>query len=102
FGSSGPLPSGTINVVACPAIAVQRVDQAVCDGSPAQFNVSATGSVPLSYQWRLNGIALSDNVHVQGSHTPTLVINPVHAADLGQYDVVVSNACGAVTSNTAT
>jgi hypothetical protein len=102
FGSSGALPSGTISVVSCPAISMQRVDQSVCDGSPAQFNVSATGSAPLAYQWRRNGVALVDNVHVQGSHTPTLVINPVHAADLGQYDVVVSNPCGSVTSTTAT
>jgi len=101
FGSSGALPSGTINVVACPAIAMQRVDTAVCDGSLAFFSVQATGSDPLAFQWRRNCVPLTDGVHIQGSHTPNLLINPVHAADLGGYDVVVSNSCGSVTSTTA-
>jgi hypothetical protein len=101
FGTAGPLPSGTLNVVTCPAISMQRTDQAVCDGSPAFFSVQASGSAPLAYQWRRNGVPLNDNVHIQGSHTANLVINPVHAPDLGSYDVVVSNACGSVTSSTA-
>jgi hypothetical protein len=101
FGASGALPSGTINVATCPAISMQRTDQAVCDGSPAFFSVQASGSAPLAYQWRRNGIPLSDNVHIQGAHTPNLTINPVHAADLGSYDVVVSNSCGSITSTTA-
>jgi hypothetical protein len=102
FGSSGAMPSGTMSVVTCPSISVQRVDVAVCDGALAFFTVQAAGSSPLSYQWQHNGVPLADDLHLQGSHTPNLLINPVHAADLGGYDVVVSNSCGTVTSTTAT
>jgi hypothetical protein len=37
-----------------------------------------------------------------GTHTQTLRLSGVNAADTGSYDCVVSNSCGMVTSSTAT
>ena len=54
-------------------------------GSNIVFTVSARGSAPLRYQWRLNGIPLP------GETSPTLVRNNVQFADDGVYDAVVSN-----------
>ena len=54
-------------------------------GSNIVFTVSARGSAPLRYQWRLNGLPLP------GETNPTLVRNNVQFADDGEYDVVVSN-----------
>jgi hypothetical protein len=41
-----------------PAITQQPVNLVVTNGGTAVFNVTATGSGPLAYQWLLNGIPL--------------------------------------------
>jgi hypothetical protein len=98
FGTTGALPSGSINVYTCPAIFSQRVNQTICPGNLASFSVVAQGTAPLTYQWRRNGVALVDGGSISGAQTPTLTINPVVVGDAGNYDVVVTNACGTVTS----
>ena len=54
--------------------------------------MSATGTAPLGYQWRLNGTPLS------WATNATLVLTNVQFAQAGDYAVVVSNAFGAITS----
>jgi hypothetical protein len=101
FGSSGTLPSGTVGVCTPPAITSHPSDVLACPGSPAVFSATATGSATLLYQWRLNTSPLSDGGNVSGSATDTLTIAAAGAGDVGSYDVVVSNACGNQTSQTA-
>jgi Concanavalin A-like lectin/glucanases superfamily/PA14 domain len=61
-------------------------------GYTISMSVAATGTVPLSYQWRRDGAAI-------GTQTAaTLRIDSITAALAGLYDVVVSNPYGAVTS----
>jgi hypothetical protein len=100
FGSTGTLPSGSINVLTCPGLSSKPNDAQVCNGGTAQISVQATGS-SLAYQWRHSGNNIADGGHYSGVHTPTLTISPASGSDLGNYDVVVSNACGSVTSTTA-
>ena len=50
-----------------PQITTQPASQAVPSGAAATFNVSATGSPPLNYQWRLNGAALTNNGAISGA-----------------------------------
>ncbi len=64
-------------------------------GSRAAFSVGATGPAPLAYQWRFNGASLS------GGTTNPLVIPSAQATNAGNYDVVVVNNFGAVTSSVA-
>ncbi len=59
----------------------------------AIFTVAAGGDAPLSYQWRTNGIAIAGATN--GSYTVT---NPATVDPSLQYDVIVSNPCGMVTS----
>jgi hypothetical protein len=54
-----------------------------------------------TYQWRHDGIDLTDGGAISGSDTPTLSIDPVLETDAGSYDVVVANACGEALSNGA-
>ncbi len=61
-------------------------------GQPATFTVAASGTAPLSYQWRKNG------VNIDGQTGPTLTIASATTAANGQYDCVVTNACGTDTS----
>ena len=73
---------GTATPVA-PAITTQPVGQTVAAGSTATFSVTATGAVPLSYQWRLNGTAIS------GATSATLTLTSVQANQAGSYSVVI-------------
>jgi acid phosphatase len=66
-------------------------------GQAATFTVAATGSAPLSYHWRKNGVAIS------GATSSSYTTPPTTSSDNGsQFTVVVSNAVGSVTSNAAT
>ena len=58
------------------------------------FQVSVTGTEPLSFQWRKNGVPLS------GENAPGLVL-VVDANSTGFYDVVVTNPLGSVTTPSA-
>src|SRR5690606_31987999 len=47
-----------------PYIVEQPVDQAVSPGADTTFSVSALGAVSLTYQWRKDGVALSDSAKI--------------------------------------
>lgn len=64
-------------------------------GSRVELSVTATGEPPLSYQWYLN------NVPIAGATNPTYVIANLSRSDEGIYFCVVTNECGADTSDTA-
>jgi hypothetical protein len=82
-------------VVTPPAILVSPQNAVLSVGQPATFSVTATGTTPLAYQWRKDGVAIS------GATSATLSLNGVQTDNAGSYSVVVSNAAGAVTSNAA-
>jgi len=68
-------------------------------GGLASFSVDAEGSGTLAYQWRRNGVPLTDGGAFLGSSTPTLIVSATaSAANIGAYDCVVSNAFGSTTS----
>jgi DNA/RNA endonuclease G (NUC1) len=89
FATSLPVP---------PTFTAQPVPVAATVGSPASFSTTVTGTLPLSYQWRKDGTAITANATATSS---TLVLTSVQAGDAGSYDVVASNAVGTTTSNTA-
>jgi autotransporter-associated beta strand protein/YVTN family beta-propeller protein len=78
-----------------PVITVQPVNVNVSVGSAATFTMTASGSGPLSYQWRCNGVNLS------GATGETLELPSVSAANQGVYTVLVRDATGAVISSGA-
>lgn len=79
-----------------PFITSQPATQTVTVGETATFNVAASGTAPLSYQWRLN------STNIAGATADTLVLTNVQPAAAGVYSVVVSNAVGTATSSNAT
>ena len=70
-------------------------------GSAAPLHARAGGFPPFTYQWRKDGVPLSDGGSVTGSQTATLTIDPVSFDDAGSYDVVVTDDCGTITSSAA-
>lgn len=77
-----------------PTITGQPAAASVADGAAASFSVSASGSAPLAYQWRRNGI------DIPGATASSYALNPATLGDSGAtFAVRVSNAAGPVTSN---
>lgn len=88
--SSGKLP---------PSISAQPEPLQLYPGRTAKFAVTATGIPTPNFQWRKNGLPLSDAGNVSGSGTPTLSLANVGAGDVASYDVVLTNDLGSVTSS---
>ena len=86
--------SATLSVKAvAPVITTQPASMAVALGSTATFNVTATGTAPLSYQWLENGTVLATTT------SPSYTTAATTASDNGAtFSVVVSNAGGSATS----
>lgn len=79
-----------------PVITTQPSSLSVNVGETATFSVVASGPAPLAYQWRFN------NQPISGATGSTLTIPNAQPANQGNYDVVVSNASGSITSSVAT
>ena len=84
-----------------PTILTQPQSQVVDAGTNFTFSVIADGTPPLSYQWRKDGIELSDGLRISGAITANLTIANVQTNDASNYTVVVSNAYGSITSSVA-
>lgn len=70
-------------------------------GRSATISVDAGGTLPLQYQWKLNGVALTDGPQVIGSRTNVLTLLNVQASQSGAtYQVEVSNSQGGPVSST--
>ncbi|MCX8517715.1 MAG: immunoglobulin domain-containing protein [Rhodoferax sp.] len=79
-----------------PAITRPPKDLTVIAGATAQFTVEATGTSPLIYQWKRNGIDIS------GANSSTYTLDATSIADHGTlFSVVVRNSAGTVTSSGA-
>jgi hypothetical protein len=88
----------TVNAAAAaPAITTQPANQAVTVGQTASFSVVATGTVPLSYQWRKN------SANISGANSASYTTPATTSADnAAKFAVVVTNSVGSVTSSAAT
>jgi subtilase family serine protease len=71
----------------------------VLAGSTVVLNASASGSAPLTYQWRTNGANLVDGGGISGSATNNLTLTSVTTNSTANYSVVVTNAYGSITSS---
>lgn len=74
-----------------PVIVTEPLSQDVEPGSTVTFFVAANGSAPMSYQWRFDGIDLTDGDFISGATRPQLTVANVQAATQGTYTVVVRN-----------
>ena len=87
----------TVNAVAtAPTITTQPASQTVTAGSSVTFSVAASGTSPLTYQWKFNGTAIS------GATNASYTIASTQSSDAGSNTVTVTNSAGSATSNAAT
>ncbi|MBC3876792.1 hypothetical protein H8K38_03105 [Undibacterium sp. FT79W] len=88
---------GGAPAVTPPLIGTQPVNLSVYVGRTANFSVVASGTAPLSYQWKRDGI------DIPGATTANYVLTNAQLLDNGSiWTVVVSNKAGSVTSAAAT
>jgi metal-sulfur cluster biosynthetic enzyme len=73
-------------------VTAQPSSQTICALNTATFNVTATGTGTLTYQWRKNGVAIA------GATTASYSIVNAAVGDAGNYDVKVTGACGSDSS----
>jgi hypothetical protein len=85
----------TVLLQSAPVIVTQPVGGAISIGGNEVLSVGATGTGPMSYQWKLNG------ANISGATRSQLTMNPIQFTNAGSYSVVVSNAGGAVASGPA-
>src|SRR5205823_6422413 len=71
--------AANLNVLIPASITAQPASQTVISGSNATFAVAATGSAPLTYQWKFNGTNLA------GKTTASLTVSHARTEDAGQY-----------------
>ena len=97
---SSPLGSATSQVAVLtvtpavpPAITSQPQPQSRTVGQSVSFSVSATGTAPLSYQWR------KDGSNIPGATNLIYALSNIGTNAAGSYLVVVTNVGGVVTSS---
>jgi hypothetical protein len=78
-----------------PAIVIQPEGKVAVEGDTVTLAVSATGTLPISYQWQKDAVDLS------GKTNATLVLADVTEETSGRYRVRVSNPWGSVVSDDA-
>ena len=98
LGATGVSAGVSISVripTSSPVIQTPPQSQSVLVGSNVDFSVVASGTEPLSYQWRFNGSDLA------GATSTVLSLLNVQPPNSGLYSVLVTNIVGSVTSNPA-
>ena len=95
IAGSAASSSAALTVLVPPTIDTPPADVTALAGSNVSFTVTASGTAPLTYQWKKNSANLA------GATAATLSLNNISAADAASYSVVVSNAAGTATSSAA-
>jgi uncharacterized repeat protein (TIGR01451 family) len=88
-GSGGKCP------LTLPVIDSQPTNQTVAVGGTVNFNVTASGALPLSYQWNFNGTNIVEATNA------TLTLTNVQLSQAGNYSVQVTNFFGSILSSNA-
>jgi hypothetical protein len=96
FGSISSSNAVLVVMGTPPRIVTQPQSQTVGVGSNVTFTVAVTGTVPLSYQWRLGG------TNLLGATGSSLLLLSVQPAVAGNYSVRVTNVFGSIFSSNAT
>jgi pectate lyase len=83
--------------VFAPGITGQPQDSGIAVGQNASFNVTATGTAPLTYRWYFN-----TNTLIAAGSSASLTITNAQLTNAGKYSATVSNLYGSTNSAFAT
>jgi hypothetical protein len=86
----------------CVPVSVAPTERAFagCPQQPATLSVVGlvSGTGPYHYQWRRYPRTIPTVVPIPNSDSPTWTISSTFLSDAGQYDCVITGACGTVTT----
>lgn len=89
------IPVTGSNPPVAPIISSQPQNKTVAVGDTAVFNVTATGTDPLKYQWRFN------TTNIVSATNSSYSISNAQTTNSGSFSVIITNTVGAVTSSAA-
>jgi sugar lactone lactonase YvrE len=92
----------TVLVNQAPIFTTQPVSQSVMTGQVAFFSFVVSAYPKATYQWKKNGVNLTNSGNIQGATSTTLSVSNVSSSDLGIYSVVATNVVGTTTSDEVT
>ncbi|HJW33579.1 MAG TPA: proprotein convertase P-domain-containing protein [Holophagaceae bacterium] len=96
-GAQSASATVTVQAISPVAITTQPVNRSVAVGQPASFSVAATGTGPLAFQWKKNGVAIAGAISSTYT-TPSLAL-----IDTGStYSCDVTGRSGTLASGSAT
>jgi len=93
IAGSATSSNATLTVNTPPVFTLDPMSQTSNIGATVMFTASATGSPPVTYQWRFGGLG-----DIAGQTNSSLTVTNVQVGDAGNYRVVASNAVGTVMS----
>lgn len=95
--SAGSVVSGSlvVTVLEPPVVTTQPVDVVVLEGEGFELKAAASGTAPLSWEWRRNGQPIS------GESGAVLRRTKATVSDEGTYAVTIRNAAGSATTQSA-
>lgn len=98
------MAAGPVGSTGRPSIFTDVQGATVYTGRTVQLQVVASGSDPLRYQWYYPNLStpLSDNGTISGSTSSTLTLSSITTNQSGNYQVIVANDYGSITSAVAT
>ncbi len=85
-----------LSVNQMPTIDNNPISTAVCENSSAVFNVSISGTSPITYQW------YNSSGQIAGATATSYIIPQSLSTDAGTYYVKATNSCGTAVSTSAT
>ena len=95
-GGSVISSAATLAVNTPPVITQQPQGKELLEGTPVSFEVTVSGTEPLTYQWQFHGAP------IDGATGRSLSITDVTVDTAGDYAVTVTNGAGSVSSEAAT
>jgi hypothetical protein len=103
-GNINALVVRALGVIVAPQISTPPSAVTIDQGLITSFTVAASGSTPLTYRWQRGPVGagvftnLPASVRYSGATSSTLVISNAAMGDMADYQVIVANAAGSVTS----
>jgi hypothetical protein len=88
--------TGAYGATTPPFVTLDPLGQTVAVGSTVSLSATVQGSLPLSYQWKNNG------VNIPGATSPTLSLTKVYFTDAGSYVLWATNGVGHTNTVAAT
>jgi hypothetical protein len=95
YGSTISIYQNKVPFGGPPIIITQPTNQTVTMGDMVTFSATASGTIPLSYQWCFGG------TNVAGATNTSLTLTNVQFGQAGNYAVLVTNTVGSILSSNA-